>query len=299
MNIAITGATGFVGKYVVEHFQNKGFDVIALGRNLDKLDKAFDDSIIKKETDFSFSSLLNVLKDVDAIVHLAAKRFQKDQDPLIIEPYINDNIILTQNILKAAQELNISRVCQTSSIGVYSGKNILPFQELEAPQSITIYGVSKLTCENLGNLFSAKTKVRVTNLRLASLCGIGEKEGVIFTDYLRLALHKKTLGIWGKGETSIDFLYVRDAVSAIEKALLPDSPYGTYNIGSGRAYSVKEIAESINDVFDNEGNLAFFPDKPEGGYKVFMNNYKAEKELGWKPDYTFYEALFDMKSIIG
>jgi UDP-glucose 4-epimerase len=296
MNIAITGASGFVGRYAVGHFKSKGHVVTALGRDIKKLNAVFDDSVIKKETNYSQDNLMEVLGEIDVIIHLAAKRLQKDLDPLILNPYIEENILLTQNLLKASQILNINRFCQTSSISIYSALNTLPFKESQAPFAITIYGVSKLTCENLGNLFSAKTKVKVTNLRLASLFGTGEKDGVVFTDYVKLAKQKKTLEVWGKGETSIDFLYIKDVALAIEKAILPDSPHGTYNIGSCNFYSVREIAECINEVFENKGNIIFLHDKKEGGYKIYMDCTKAETELGWKPQWTLKKALEDMKT---
>jgi nucleoside-diphosphate-sugar epimerase len=297
MNIAITGATGFIGKYVTSYLVEKGYGIIALGRDIKKLNDTFGESVVKRETDFTFESLLKVLNGADAIIHLAGVRFQKLLDPLVITPYIDGNILLTQNLLKAAQVLSISRISQTSSIGVYSASNTLPFKETEAPYAITIYGVSKLTCENLANLFSSRTKIKVTNLRLASLCGVGEKEGVIFTDYINLARHKKAIEIWGRGETSLDFVYVKDVVLAIEKSILPNAPYGTYNIGSGKCFSVKEIAEAINNVFNNEGNIVYLTDKIEGGYKIYMDASKAQSELGWKPQWSLNDALLDMLNI--
>ncbi len=297
MNIAITGSTGFVGKYAVEYFKSKGHNIIALGRDIKKLNSLFDNYIIKKETDLSYESLLDALSKADVIVHLAAKRLQRELDPLSITPYIDSNIIFTQNLLKAAQVLNISRFCQASSISVYSALNSLPYIESEAPFAISIYGVSKLTCEHLGDLFSARSKTKVTNLRFASLFGIGEKAGVVTTDYVNLAKEKKTLEIWGKGKTKMDLIYIKDAVCAIEQAILPNSPFGTYNIGSGMGYSVKEIAENINEAFKNTGNVSFLTDKKEGGYQVYMDATKAEKDLGWKPKWSLRAAFDDIRKI--
>lgn len=296
MKVAITGASGFVGQYTVMHLQEVGYDIIALSRDVSKLDNLFNNSIEKRETDFSIDSLNHVLKDADIIVHLAAKRLQKDLDPLLLSPYIDGNIICTQNLLKAAQNLNIQRFCFISSIAVYSTANQLPFVESEAPVPISIYGVSKIACESLGNLFNARTNVKVTNLRLSSLFGHGEKAGVVFTDYVNLAKAKKTLKVWGKGKTTIDFLYIKDAVRAIEKAIDENAPSGTFNIGSNYGYSVKEIAETINDVFDNKGNLEFLLDKKEGGYKVYMDASKVQKRLNWKPNWSLLSAVNDIKN---
>lgn len=296
MNIAVTGSTGFVGKYIVKRFIDSGDSVTALGRDFNKLNNTFNDSVIKKETDYSYSSMLEALNGIDAIIHLAGKRFQKNLDHFSIEPYIDSNIILTQNLFKVAKELGIGRISQTSTIGVYSMSNKLPFIESEVSYPITVYGLSKLACENSANFFSAKTNLKITNLRLASLFGVGEKTGVVFTDYVNKAKAKQTIEIWGEGKTGIDFLYIKDAVEAIYKSVQPSAASGTYNIGSGIGYSVKKIAENINKVFDNEGNLKYLKEKKEGGYNVYMNTQKANTVLGWKPKYSMIDALEEMKN---
>lgn len=295
MKVAITGATGFIGQYTVNHLLDAGYKVIALGRNKSKLDAVFNNTIEKRETDFSIENLKEVLSEVDIIVHLAAMRLNKDLDPLILTPYIASNIIVTQNLLKSAQLLNIKRFCFASTIGVYSMSNTPPFVETEPSAPISIYGLSKITCENLGNLYSSKSNLQVTNLRFSSIFGYGEKPGVVFTDYINLARSGKTLEIWGEGKTTIDFLYVKDAVSAIERAISENAPQGTYNIGSNRGYSVKDIAETINDVFENKNNLSYISNKKEGGYTVFMNSKKAEKYLGWNANWNLYSAIADIK----
>ena len=149
--------------------------------------------------------------------------------------------------------------------------------------------------ESLGNLFSAKTEVKVTNLRFSSLFGKGEKAGVVFTDYINMAQQKKTLEIWGEGETSIDFLYIKDVVTAIERAIMPEAPFGTYNIGSGEYFSIKEIAETINEVFENKGNITFLYNKKVSPYKIYMDISRAKAELGWKPEWNLKKALRDIK----
>ena len=297
MRIAITGATGFVGKYAVDYLQGKGYKVMALGRNIDKLNNVFNSSVQKFETNYSYEDLLTKLNGIEAIVHLAAKRLQKGKDPLDLTPYIEDNIMVTQNLIRVAQSNNINKFCFASTIGVYSQNNILPFSEELASYPISIYGVSKLACESLANLAKQRSKLKATNLRFSSLYGVGEKEGVIFTDYVNKARAKETIEVWGKGETSIDLLYIKDAIRAIEKAIDSDSIPGTYNIGSGLSYSVKDLAMEINAVFENNGNLTFLENKPEGGYKVFMNINKAKSKLNWSPSWSLKDSLLDMKAL--
>jgi UDP-glucose 4-epimerase len=298
MRIAITGATGFIGKYAVDYFLSMNHRVRAIGRDKIVQEAVFGNKAEIYESDYSLESLKKGLEGVDAVVHLAAQLMQRDTNPLKLSQFYATNLQSTENLLLASQEKGISRVCQTSSISVYSKMNKLPFREIDMPYPDNIYGVSKMACEHLGNLFSLKSEVKVTTLRLARLFGFGEREGLVFSNYIDLASRKKTLNIWGKGITGIDYIYVKDVVSAISKALFENAPFGIYNIGSGNCYPVVQIAESINKVFGNEGNISFDSEKVEGGFEIYMDCTKAKEILGWEPKWELINALNDIKDII-
>jgi len=297
MNVAVTGATGFIGKYLVSHLIDKGYGVFAIGRSYSHLRNIFGDDINISETDYSLDSLLDAFQNADIVVHLAARRLTRNTNPYRLSPFFESNILSTENIFLAAKEHNIEKVCQTSSISVYSESNEVPFKEEVLPRADNIYGISKLTCEHIGNLFSAKTKVKATNLRLGYLYGLGEKEDLVFMKYISLAKKKLPLHIWGSGDTRIDYIYVKDVVSAIDNAIQPGAPEGTYNIGSGRSYSILEIAKEINEIFENRGNIKFDDTKKEKGGNIYMDVSKAEEFLNWKPHLKLKEALIDLKKL--
>lgn len=278
MKIAITGATGFIGKHLVKHFADKRHEVLVIGRNKAKLDNAFPDKICKYESDYSADSLTKIFSGTDVVVHLAAKLLSRDSHPHKLSPFVQSNIITTENVFHAAEQNSVDKVCHTSSISVYSESNHSPLNEEIVPLPANIYGVSKLVCEHLANFFSLQTQLNITNLRLARLFGPGERESTVFMKYVSLAKEKKPLPVWGRGQTRVDYIYINDVVSAIDKAIQPGAPFGTFNIGSGRSYSVVEIAEAINEVFDNSGNIEFDGGKKERGVNVYMDNSKA-KEL--------------------
>jgi nucleoside-diphosphate-sugar epimerase len=84
-------------------------------------------------------------------------------------------------------------------------------------------------------------------------------------------------------------------VGAIEKAIEFGAPGGVFNIGGGRSFSVREIAETMNDVFDNSGNLVFDTSKEEEKSIFFMDCSRAESQLNWKRQWTLRTGLEDMK----
>ena len=91
---------------------------------------------------------------------------------------------MTENLLLAAKQVGVQKVCQMSSNSVYSSENKIPFNEKDNPIPATIYGVSKVYAEKLGEYFSYKSEVKVISLRLARLFGYGERSSVVFTKYM-------------------------------------------------------------------------------------------------------------------
>ena len=85
-------------------------------------------------------------------------------------------------------------------------------------------------------------------------------------------------------------------ISAINKAVTSKSQQGIFNIGSGKSYSIKEIAECINEVFENKGNISFKPNQHEGRFNIYMDCTKAKELLRWSPEWTLKGALYDIKN---
>jgi nucleoside-diphosphate-sugar epimerase len=97
--------------------------------------------------------------------------------------------------------------------------------------------------------------------------------------------------------SNVHGIYDKDVVTAIDKPIQYGTPYGTYNIGSGNSYSVLEIASTINEVFENEGNIEFDGTKLEKGGNIYMDIRKAWEILEWKPDLNLKEALIDLRNL--
>ena len=123
MKIAILGGSGFLGKYVVEEILKNGHTPIILTR------RGIKNEYESRITDYSKEDLMIKLKDIDAVVHLAAKRGSQG---LISEFY--DNEVLTQNLYEACYEMNIKNIVYASTISVYSDEKYLPWTEDNVPQ---------------------------------------------------------------------------------------------------------------------------------------------------------------------
>ncbi|MBS4178122.1 NAD(P)-dependent oxidoreductase [Bacillus sp. FJAT-49731] len=291
MKIAITGGSGFLGKYVVENIKKeKNIPIILSTKKRDNLENDCESRI----TDYSKKDLIEKLFDIDAVVHLAAKRGSQGK---ISE--FHDNEILTQNLYDACFERKIANIVYASTISVYSDEKSLAWTEKQLPAPELMYGVSKLANEYIGNIYSKKKGLAIKNLRLAHLYGFNEKNNYMINLFLRQAFHRKQLVINAKSVAKREFLYAKDAAKAVVCALKQNSTSGTFNIGSGEALTNYEVADTINTVFGNTGNLLVKdPNADEGIHSSFMDNSMAERVLKFSPDYTFSAALSEIHSLM-
>ena len=204
-------------------------------------------------------------------MHLAAKRGSNN----LISDF-HDNEIQTQNISEACDENNISNIVYASSISVYSGEHDLPWTESNLPKPQLMYGISKMSCEYIGNIYSPKKGLKVKNLRCAHIFGANERNNYMINLFFRQALRKETLILNTPRTARREFLYVKDAVKAIICALKQESIKGNYNIGSGEALTNYDVAKKINLAFNNEGNLLIKnPLEKEGICSSLMDSSKA------------------------
>lgn len=297
MKIAITGATGFLGKYLVKHFISCGYDVLVLAREEEHPESYYDYPVDYVLTDYSVASLENVLRDRKAVVHLVGQTLQRDSNPLMISQFFKVNVGILENIVLAGRQTGLKAIYQMSSNNVYSSANDMPWNETQIPVPSSVYGLSKQMAEALGVYVSSVSDIKVVSLRLARLFGYGERDSVVFTKYMKLAIKKQRLEVWGTGTTSIEYLYVRDVIEAIEAAVKNNIPAGTYNVGCGKSYSVLEIAETINRKAGNIGNLFIDSTKPEGNYHILMDSSKFVKATNWSPRWSLDDAVKEMVAL--
>ena len=116
MRVAVTGASGFIGRYLVPALAAGGHEVVALGREAGGLAPLQGDGVTVRATDYDAGDLADVLKGVDAVVHLAGRRSQRDDDPLSFRPFAETNLNLLETLFFAARDVGASRFVQASTI---------------------------------------------------------------------------------------------------------------------------------------------------------------------------------------
>lgn len=291
--IALTGGNGFIGRYVVRDLLAHDFAVTCLGRSEAAL-TATPEGADKRLSDFSPESAGEALRDCDALLHLAGRRSLREDDPELVTPFAMPGLGMLDGLLRAAKANGLRRVVQASSIAVYSSHNTRPFREDEAPIPANPYGLVKCFCEQQLDFWSRRNGISVAHLRVSACYGHGERDTPVLMHFVNQAARGETLTIKQGGTHSIDQIYIADVAVAARAALLSDSS-GPFNIGAGRSFSVREIAETVNTVFGNNGNLSIEGDEGEAAAPPYPRNYmlieRAHTLLGWAPAYSLRAGL--------
>lgn len=295
MKIIITGATGLVGRAVINQLLLRDHEIYVLGRDYPKLKQTFPAQVTCIQTEYALAHLIDVFKNSQAVIHLAARRVAPAIEGFL--PFYESNIRVTEAVMEAAGQAGVPFVCQASSMSVYSASNSVPCSETEPPLPVSLYGISKLACEHIGNLAQRKFPMRVASLRISAVLGYGDSagEGFMLARFIQQARKKETLTIYGEGVGARDMIYVRDVAVAFEQVLNSGKVSGVYNIGGKYPLSVREIAETINQVFDNVGNIHYDTSKPEDKRFMYMDCSRATRDFGWNPTWKLAQGLEEMR----
>jgi UDP-glucose 4-epimerase len=291
MRLIVTGATGFIGRHLVESAQ-QNFEIICLTRSNEK--NGENQSVSFVQTDYELNSLENIFREGDVLVHLAGQRLTRSEEKPKLSGFIDSNIKMTENLLLAACEAKIRQVVLTSTIGIYSEMDRTPYLEDAVTHPNTIYGLSKLMGEQLVTYYCQKNNVKSTIFRLSQCFGVGEKDSPVLMRFVKLARNKEKLTAQDN-EFYLDEVYVKDVVEAIILSITKEVA-GTFNVGGGKAYSILEMAETVNEVFDNTDNIEIISNTKIRNVDNFLSTQKIENQLNWTPKFNLKEALVDMRN---
>lgn len=281
MRVAVTGASGLIGTELTKLLDENHIEWVGLSRTAEHAPF--------RSTDYSVGSLTDIFADVDVVVHLAAIRGRDGKNGY--RDYA-ENEILTENLLKAMEISNPRRIIFLSSISVYSDLTLLPWHEDIRPKPASFYGLSKLTCEYLCESYS-RNDIKSVIFRCAHVLGLEDK-GYMLSKFLNGAAKHETLTVKGKSVAKREFIYVKDVAQGIVWAIQNSHIDGIYNLGTGVGYTNLEIASTINECFDNIGNIDYIDSVYEGIASSIMDISKLRK-AGFSASYSLTDGVNDIK----
>jgi UDP-glucose 4-epimerase len=178
-----------------------------------------------------------------------------------------------------------------SSSSVYGNQARYPTVETDLPRPFSPYGVTKLAAEHLCGLYAANWSVPTVSLRYFTVYGPRQRPDMGFHKFLRAAIRREPMSLFGDGEQTRDFTYVHDAVSATIAAATRGVPGRVYNIGGGSRVSMNHVLEVIERVAGRQ--LTVNRDDAQKGdmRHTYADTTLARQDLGFAPRFGLEEGL--------
>ncbi len=233
-------------------------------------------------------------RNTDYVFHLAAQaKVQRSiDDPLFTNSH---NIVGTLNVLECARKARVKRVIYSASSSAYGDQPELPLREDMITNPMSPYAIQKLVGEMYCKMYYDLYGLETVSLRYFNVYGpempIDSQYSACIANFLKCAKEKKPLPIYG-GKQTRDFTFVGDVVRANIKAMTSEKvgKGEVINIGSGKNYSIDEIAKTISN------NVEHLPQKKGESMNTLANNYKAKKLLDWQPTTDVIQWLKSLKN---
>ena len=248
MKILVTGGAGFIGSHIAEYLVQRGDDVTVL----DNLNTGRKENLAKINDKINFVNgnirdyklLEKLVSDTAGVFHEAALASVQDSFNMKDE-YFDVNVNGTENIFKLAKEYGF-KVVYASSSSVYGNPKKIPINEDDDRKPINPYAETKLDGEVLAKKYS-EMGVKVIGLRYFNV--FGKRQSKEYAGVIKLFLHniqqKKSPKINGDGLQTRDFVHIDDVVRANIFAMDSDINHKFFNVGSGSAISILDLANLI------------------------------------------------------
>ena len=304
--VLVTGGASFIGSHLVE-------DLVAEGANVRVADdfssgeyenlEAVEDEIEilsgnLKHWDFADEAT----EDIDTVFHLAADHGGRGY----ISQYPANcatNMALDNIVYETAAKNGVDRICFASSACTYPTdiqqerqrlrEDMVSFDERGGAYADEVYGWAKLMGERSLHAYNEQYDIDTSAVRIFTAYGPRENETHAIVAFMAKAYAgQDPFQIWGDGEQTRNFTYVKDITRALRLAAENITDGTPVNAGISRYVTMNEAVEIIFDYLDWEpDDINYMTDKPVGVRHRAADTTRAEELLGWEPEYTVEEGI--------
>ncbi|MCD4669242.1 MAG: dTDP-glucose 4,6-dehydratase [Actinomycetia bacterium] len=299
MNLLITGGSGFIGSNFIRHMLEKYPNCKIF--NLDKLTYAGNTDNLKdieNNPKYSFvrgdicdpAVVDKVMQNVDHVVHFAAES-HVDRSIEDGSVFVRTNVLGTYTLLESAMKHGIMKFIHVSTDEVYGSIKEGSFKETDMLTPSSPYSSSKAGSDLIAQSYYITYKFPVIITRCTNNFGPYQFPEKLIPFFITNLLEKLNVPVYGTGKNVRDWIYVLDHCTAIDFVLQNGSIGEIYNIGSGAEKTNIEITRKILAVLGkDESMVEYVKDRPGHDLRYSLDCSKL-RELGWKPEHDFDEAL--------
>jgi dTDP-glucose 4,6-dehydratase len=297
MRILVTGGLGFIGSNFIRYVLNKYPDIV----NLDAITYAGNPNNLKDiENDprYRFISgdirkkedVEEAVKNCEIIFNFAA---ETHVDRSIIEAgvFVKTDVIGTYTLLEMSRKYDIEKFIQISTDEVYGSIENGSFRETDPLDPSSPYSASKAGADLLVRAYYKTYGLPVLTTRSSNNFGPYQYPEKLIPLFITNALSNKALPVYGDGNNVRDWLYVLDNCSAIDLVFQKGKLGEIYNVASGSEKTNLEITNLIlRELNKPDSLIQFVKDRP-GHDRRYSLDFSKIKELGWRPNYSFEDAM--------
>jgi UDP-glucose 4-epimerase len=311
MKLLVTGGAGYVGSHTVHALLAQGHEVVILD-NLSTGHKwALQDcELITIDLRDEINLVRNLKgRGFDGVLHFAAKSLvgESKNQPAV---YYQNNVGGTTNLVRAMQAADIQRLVFSSTAAIFGNPMSDLIDEAHPKTPINVYGQTKLVVEQMLEAVTASADFSATCLRYFNAAGANngadlgewhEPETHLIPNALRAAAGTgNPLTLFGDdyptpdGTCIRDYIHVDDLASAhvaAIDAMTESGVFGTYNLGNGNGYSVKEVITACEKAVGSEIPFTIGPRREGDPATLVASSQKARDELSWTPTHDSIEEI--------
>ncbi|GAA5540235.1 MULTISPECIES: NAD-dependent epimerase/dehydratase family protein [Brucella] len=290
--VLVLGGTGFVGTHLCNQLLSAGYKVFSFGRTAST---ALHPDIEFLRGDFSDAEQIKrALVDQDYVFHLV-----HGTNPPKVNFDIAGDIVRTINptisLLDLCAEASVKKVIFVSSGGtVYGDNGMVASRESDPTIPMNAYGAHKLLIENYLRVFSYTRQLDYLILRLSNPYGplqpVAKGVGLIAA-VIDAIKNGRAVDVYGDGETQRDYVYIGDAVRAMESAIAYKGSHKIFNIGSGEGKSVNEIISLVENAMSVKAKRNPLPGRIFDVRKSVLDISLVRNELDWHPNVDLRDGI--------
>jgi len=295
MKVLVTGGAGFIGSHIVEYFQDKADEIVVLDnlrtgfkKNLNGLRHTFIESSI---TDAA--AVNAAMQGVDYVFHMAALISVPESMSKIGE-CVDLNVTGLLNVLEAAANNGVKKVVLASSAAIYGDNPTVPKLETMLPEPKSPYAITKLDGEYYLEMFRKERGIDTASIRFFNVFGPRQDPKGAYAAavpiFIFKALKNEDIMVYGDGEQTRDFIFVKDIVRALAFAATTPGVSGTFNAGYGGQITINDLA---NTIIKEAASSSSVLHGPERAGDVKHSRASADKLMtaGWKPAFSLQQGL--------
>ena len=291
MKVLICGASGFIGKNLVERFASSpGCETFAVVHKTPLCKtgvRAVHADLTRAE------DVENAVKGMDVVLQAAAAT--SGAKDIVTRPHtlVADNAVMNSLLLRACHERRVGHVVFFSCTTMYPS-GMAPVRETDFDYAITdkYFGIgwTKVYVEKLCEFYSRLGRVRHTVIRHSNIYGPHDKFDLEHSHVFGatvanvLSAGDGRVVVWGTGAEERDLLYVDDLVDFVQAALARQkTPFELVNVGSGSRISVADLVRRVIARSGRDLRVEFDPDKPTIPFSLSLDCSLARERFGWTP----------------